>query len=157
MSGIDPYALTREKYVDAWNDTLLTMWREQITHLEVLDTHALLDSLTILPVKYDSDYAEMSISQEFKEYGIWQDYGVGKEVPRPDRHDAYKYREKSSDGRYAGKLLREKIRDRRPWFSRKYFQSVMSMKEFLADHWGREYCRLISDALMDETMRNTTI
>ena len=41
----------REKYVLAFNDTMLKIWQEQITLLNVIDTGRLLHSVSALPVR----------------------------------------------------------------------------------------------------------
>ena len=43
----------REKFVTAFNDTMLRIWQEQITLLGVIDTGALLASPKALPVRAD--------------------------------------------------------------------------------------------------------
>ena len=39
----------RERYVRAWNDTMIRIWQERITLLEVVDTHRLLESPAAMP------------------------------------------------------------------------------------------------------------
>ena len=124
----------REKYVMAFNDTMLKIWQEQITLLGVIDTHSLLRSPTALPVRTDGRFFEVGLSQAFLEYGLWQDYGTGRETPRGN----------------SGDLGREKVRGRHCWFSRKYYASVMNIKEFFADNLGNEFIGIISDALLDQ-------
>ena len=128
----------REKYVMAFNDTMLKIWQEQITLLGVIDTHSLLRSPTALPVRTDGRFFEVGLSQAFLEYGLWQDYGTGRETPRGN----------------SGDLGREKVRGRRRWFSRKYYASVMNIKEFFADNLGKEYQGILSDIFDDREMRN---
>ena len=127
----------REKYVLAFNDTMLKIWQEQITLLGVIDTHYLLRSPTALPVRTDGRFFEVGLSQAFLEYGLWQDYGTGRETPRGNNGD----------------LGREKVRGRRRWFSRKYYASVMNIKEFFADNLGKEYQGILSDIFDDREMR----
>lgn len=127
----------REKYVMAFNDTMLKIWQEQITLLGVIDTHSLLRSPTALPVRTDGRFFEVGLSQAFLEYGLWQDYGTGRETPRGN----------------SGDLGREKVRGRRRWFSRKYYASVMNIKEFFADNLGKEYQGILSDIFDDKGLR----
>lgn len=127
----------REKYVMAFNDTMLKIWQEQITLLGVVDTHSLLRSPTALPVRTDGRFFEVGLSQAFLEYGLWQDYGTGRETPRGN----------------SGDLGREKVRGRRRWFSRKYYASVMNIKEFFADNLGKEYQGILSDIFDDKGLR----
>ena len=127
----------REKYVMAFIDTMLKIWQEQITLLGVIDTHSLLRSPTALPVRTDGRFFEVGLSQAFLEYGLWQDYGTGRETPRGN----------------SGDLGREKVRGRRRWFSRKYYASVMNIKEFFADNLGKEYQGILSDIFDDKGLR----
>lgn len=127
----------REKYVMAFNDTMIKIWQEQITLLGVIDTHALLRSPISLPVRTDGRFFEVGLSQAFLEYGLWQDYGTGKETPRGN----------------TGDIGRDKVRKRRRWFSRKYYASVMNIKEFFADNLGRQYQGIISDIFDDKVLR----
>ena len=39
------------------------------------------------------------------------------------------------------------------WFSRKYYASVMNIKEFFADNLGREYQGILSDIFDDKGLR----
>ena len=73
----------------------------------------------------------MILSQAFLEYGMCQDYGTGKEVPRAN----------------SGYLGKPKVRKERHWFSRKYYMSAMNIKEFMADSLGRQFHGIIADAL----------
>lgn len=120
----------REKYVLAFNRTMIDIWKERITLLDVRDTDALLHSPISLSTRHDGRFYEVQLSQEFLEYGLWQDYGVGRETPRGN----------------SGDIGRKKVRQRRPWFSKKYFASVMNIKEFFADNLGMEFQGIIADA-----------
>lgn len=140
MSGVNKEQQAqaeREKYVLAFNDTMLKIWQEQITLLDVIDTHSLLRSPIALPVRTDGRFFEVGLSQAFLEYGLWQDYGTGRETPRGN----------------SGDLGHEKVRGRRRWFSRKYYASVMNIKEFFADNLGKEYQGILSDIFNDKEMR----
>lgn len=121
----------RAKYVRAFNDTMIKIWKEQITLLNVIDTQRLLHSPIAVGMAADGKFSEVKLSQAFLEYGLWQDYGTGKEVPRGN----------------SGDLGRPKVRKERHWFSRKYYMSVMNIKEFMGDSLGRQFQGIISDAL----------
>lgn len=128
----------RKKYVEAFNDTMIKIWQEQITLLGVIDTHQLLRSPISLPIRSDGRFYEVGLSQAFLEYGLWQDYGTGKETPRGN----------------SGDIGRDKVRKRRRWFSKKYYASVMNIKEFFADNLGREFQGIMSDIFNDKALRN---
>ena len=113
----------REKFVTAFNDTMVKIWQEQITLLGVIDTGALLASPKAIAMRADGRFFEVSLSQAFLEYGLWQDYGTGRETPRGN----------------SGDIGRTKVRQRRKWFRRKYYASVMNIKEFYEDNIGRSF------------------
>ena len=71
----------------AFNDTMLKIWQEQITLLDVIDTGHLLHSVKAMPVRADGRFIEIGLSQLFTEYGLWQDFGTGKEIPRGNHGD----------------------------------------------------------------------
>ena len=119
----------REKYIKAWNETMLRIWQERITLLEVIDTGRLLASPVAMPVRADGRFVEVTLSQEFLEYGLWQDYGVGRETPRGN----------------SGEIGRAKVRQRRPWFSKRYYASVLNLRDFFGDNLGREFQGILAD------------
>ena len=119
----------REKYIKAWNETMLRIWQERITLLDVIDTGNLLASPVALPVRADGRFIEVTLSQEFLEYGLWQDYGVGRETPRGN----------------SGDIGRAKVRQRRPWFSKRYYASVLNLRDFFGDNLGREFQGIMAD------------
>ena len=119
----------RQRWVNGFNDTMLKIWQEQITLLGVIDTGALLASPKAVAMRADGRFFEVSLSQAFLEYGLWQDYGTGRETPRGN----------------SGDLGRAKVRQRRKWFSRKYYASVMNIKEFYEDNIGRSFTGILSD------------
>ena len=119
----------RSKYVQAWNETMLHIWQERITLLEVIDTGRLLASPVALPVRADGRFVEVSLSHEFLEYGLWQDYGTGRETPRGNKGD----------------IGRTKVRQRRPWFSKKYYSSVLNLRDFFGENLGREFQGIMAD------------
>jgi len=119
----------RERYIRGWNETMLKIWQERITLLEVIDTGRLLQSPAALPIQADGRFFEVSLSQEFLEYGLWQDYGVGRETPRGN----------------SGDLGHTKKRQHRPWFSKKYYSSVLNLRDFIGDNVGREFQGIMAD------------
>lgn len=152
----------REKYVMAFNDTMLKIWQEQITLLGVIDTHSLLRSPIALPVRTDGRFFEVGLSQAFLEYGLWQDYGTGRETPRGNSGElsckssavsnSFEHSRDAADNGQS-QVGHEKVRGRRRWFSRKYYASVMNIKEFFADNLGKEFTGIIADAFADKDFR----
>ena len=127
----------RQKYVAAFNDTMIKIWKERITLLDVIDTKTLLNSPISLGYKADGKLVDVHLTQAFREYGLWQDYGTGRETPRGN----------------LGDIGRAKVRQRRRWFSIKYYASFMNIKEFYADNLGKEFIGIINEALDDYNFR----
>ena len=107
--------------------------------LDVIDTGALLDSVAGIRCDHDGKVTVVTLEQQFLEYGLFQEYGTGREVPRGN----------------SGDIGHEKVRERKPWMSKKLFASVMKLKEMFADSMGREFCGIVADALNDKKMRNS--
>lgn len=116
---------------------MIKIWKEQITLLGVIDTGALLRSPMSAGLSADGKFSQVKLSQAFLEYGLWQDYGTGAETPRGN----------------SGDIGRVKKRQRRRWFSRKYYASVMNIKEFMADSLGKEFLGAISSAFQKDFRR----
>ena len=127
----------RLKFVSAFNDTMIKIWQERITLLDVIDTRRLLNSPISMGYKGDGRLVDVQLTQAFREYGLWQDYGTGRETPRGN----------------SGDLGRPKVRQRRRWFSIKYYASYMRLKEFYQDSIGREFIGIINEALDDYNFR----
>lgn len=127
----------REKFVTAFNETMLKIWKEQMTLLDVIDTGALLASPKALPLRADGRFLELGLSQSFLEYGLWQNFGTGKEIPRGNNGD----------------IGRERKRKKKPWFSRKYYASVMNLRDFLADNMAKEFVGVVAQSLDDKYLR----
>lgn len=137
LNGNDKQREEREKFVFAFNRTMITIWCEQITLLNVIDTGRLLRSLKVLPVRADGRFIEIGLSQSFLEYGLWQNFGTGKEIPRGN----------------SGDIGRERKRQKKPWFSRKYYASVMNLRDFLADNIAHEFVGIVARSLDDKYVR----
>lgn len=127
----------REKFVTAFNETMLKIWKEQMTLLDVIDTGALLASPKSLPLRADGRFMELGLSQSFLEYGLWQNFGTGKEIPRGNNGD----------------IGRERKRKKKTWFSRKYYASVMNLRDFLADNMAKEFVGVVAQSLDDKYLR----
>lgn len=116
---------------------MIDIWTERIRLLDVVDTGALLHSLVKLPVQHDGRFLDLTLSQLFLEYGLWQDLGVGREVPHGN----------------PGDIGRDKKRERRRWFSVKYYASVMKLRDFMALSIGNEFKSMFCAALDTDNLR----
>lgn len=103
-----------------------------MTLLGVINTGRLLHSPKSLPVRADGRFIELGLSQSFLEYGLWQNFGTGKEIPRGNKGD----------------IGRERKRKKKPWFSRKYYASVMNLRDFLSDNIAHEFVGVVAQALI---------
>ena len=131
---------SRRKYIEAWNKTMLDIWQERIYRLRVMRTGALWRSPLSMPVRADGRFLDVSLSQTFLEYGLWQDLGVGREVPHGN----------------SGDIGREKKRQRRRWFSTKYYASVMNLRDFMTESLGSEFTGMFANLDSDAQRRSTT-
>jgi len=134
----------RQKYVEAWNTTMTQIWQERIIKLGVFEAPRrkqragqphLLDSLMYFPVKHDDTYMELALHFTFPEYGIFQDRGTGREKALGNTGDI-------GEVTKAGKA--RKLREVRPWFSIKYYASIMNMKDFMALSLQEQFVGILS-------------
>lgn len=130
----------RQKYVRAFYLTMLNIWREQVTLLGVIDTGMLLSSIRESHFDAPGDFKSANYEWLFNEYGLWQNYGTGREVYRGN----------------PGDIGRAKVREARPWMSKKFYSSLMNIKEFMADNLGREFLGVFSEALDYDKMRKNS-
>lgn len=129
----------RRKFVTAFNSTMVMIWRERITMLSVVRTGALYGSVIGMYAAMNNDASEFQLQQEFLTYGIWQNYGTGRETPRGN----------------PGDIVRVKVRRKRPWFQPKYFGSVMNLRDFMGESLSLEYLAMMSNALSDDALRQS--
>ena len=71
----------RRKYVRAFNATMVKIWREQISLLGVVDTGALYRSTVGVSLTADGKFIDITLSQAFNTYGLFVDYGTGRNTP----------------------------------------------------------------------------
>lgn len=157
----------RQRYVEAWNKTMITIWQEQITLLGVIDTKQLLQSPISLPVRADGRFFDINLTQQFLEYGLWQDYGTGREF-RPKNGGNLEfldssYREehrldkpRKVGPKWGGGMTSGKPRKRRRWFSKKYYSSVLKFRDFMADSVGQEFCGIFTEMFNDRLFKSMT-
>lgn len=127
----------RRKFVSAFNDTMVRIWRERISLLEVVDSGLLYKSLLGTKTDIGKDANEFQLEQQFVTYGIFQNYGTGKGTPRGN----------------PGDIGRAKVRKARQWFDKKYYGSVMNLRDFLGESLSQQYIGIVSNALSDRDLR----
>lgn len=140
----------RKKYQEAWEKMMVTIWREKIMRLHVIDTTHLYNEITGDVISSASDLS--TIQHQFMEYGIYQDCGTGRGYSKGNggnllfldpflREKEYAHKQKS------GKVTLGEPRKPREWFSRAYFASVMVLKEQMAYMYGEEFCGMLVDKI----------
>lgn len=136
----DKAAEARRKFVHAFNSTMEKIWLEKITLLQVYDTGVLYRSIRGISSTTNADASEFSVSQGFKTYGIWQNYGVGRETPRGN----------------PGDIGRAKVRKKKKWFDPKYFGSVYNLRDFMCESFAQQYLAIFTNAFSDRALRQQT-
>ena len=137
MNGSEKTLNERKKYVSAYNDTQVNIWLEKIMKLDVWETGALVKSLSFKSPEANSDFSEVTIEELFYKYGIFANYGVGKNTWRGNHGD----------------IGRDNPRKMKPWFSLKHYSSVMNIREFYARNLGEEAANVISNSLTRDVQR----
>lgn len=127
----------RERYVKAFNNTMIDIWKEKIVLLGAVDTHSLLDSVTAVSMNADAKFLSISLEQKFNEYGIYVDSGTGREVPKGN----------------PGDIGHDKVRKAKPWFFRKHIASVYNIRDFMSENIGRDIADTISNAISGRIAR----
>lgn len=139
MAQRDPLEL-REKFINGWNKTMIDIWIERIRLLDIVDKGNLIASPVDLPVSADGRFYDITLSQKFIEYGLWQDLGTGRETPIGN----------------PGDIGRAKVRERRRWFSTKYYASIMRLRDFMAESLGDEFKSMFCQALDADRIRHNS-
>lgn len=120
---------------------MLDIWQERIYKLKVFHSGALWRSPISMPVHADGRFYDITLSQSFMEYGLWQDLGTGKEKAIGNPGDI-------GDTSKNGKP--RKIREPRRWFSTKYYSSVMNLRDFMAESLGEEFVGMFANLDADD-------
>lgn len=136
----------RRKFVEAWNKTMLDIWQEKIFKYHIIDTRNLYHSPLALKIQADGRFYDVTLSQSFLEYGLWQDLGTGREKWIGNPGDIGEKTKKGKD---------RKFRERRPWFSPKYYASVMNLRDFYAESIGREFVGMFANLDTEDLRYNT--
>lgn len=162
----------RQKFVEAWNVTMLKIWQERMVKLHVYETRWLYRSLASLPVKADGRFVDLELTQSFAEYGIWQDLGVGREFSShstkgrtgegqlefldPGYRAKHRLDEPRRRGpRWGGGWTSGYPRRKKVWFSIKYYASVMTLKEFMSESVGQEFIGMFAGLNAADQRKNT--
>ena len=136
----------RIKYQDAWAKMMVSIWREKIERLHVIDTYRLHQDMN---ESLTTSGSELSIIQhKFMEYGIYQDVGTGNGHSKGNGGYLEFLDPVNDNG--------QKHRKPREWFSRAYFASVMVLKEEMAYMYGEEFTGLLVDKIEEANRKRST-
>ncbi|MBQ8770447.1 MAG: hypothetical protein IJZ60_04730 [Bacteroides sp.] len=136
----------RIKYQDAWAKMMVSIWREKIERLHVIDTYRLHQDMN---ESLTTSGSELSIIQhKFMEYGIYQDVGTGNGYSKGNG-GYLEFLDPANDNG-------QKHRQPREWFSRAYFASVMVLKEEMAYMYGEEFTGLLVEKIEEANRKRST-
>ena len=139
----------RKKYQEAWAEMMVTIWREKIERLHVIDTYSLHQQIKDNVVTSSDSIS--TIQHKFLEYGIYQDLGVGNGYSKDNGANL-----EILNPVYRAEHNMGEPRKPRVWFSRSYFASVMILKEQMAYMYGEEFCGLLVDKIEEANHKRST-
>lgn len=146
-----------DKYIAEWVRTQNFIWREKIETLLIMHSKTLWNSFTD-EVRASGDGRDIVLS--FARHGIWQELGVGNGYAKGNYGDldilnpAYRKKHGLDKPRSAGPVSDRYMtsgnpRERREWFNKKLYMSVMSMVEDMARITADDGAQIICDCLDD--------
>lgn len=134
------------EYQRAWTSMMLKIWEEKLLMLGVRYTGALSASLS------GSSTTDL-VTFRFLQYGIYVDSGVGYGYKGHNGDIEFLdagYREehglnvpKRVGPAWGGRMTSGKPRQARPWFNKKYWASVMKLKDDLARMAGEDFAGIV--------------
>lgn len=154
----------RIKYQDAWSKMMVSIWREKIERLHVIDTYRLHQDMN---ESLTTSGSELTVIQhKFMEYGIYQDCGVGYGYKDNGGNlefldESYRIEHgldvpRKRGPRWGGGYTSGNPREPREWFSRAYFASIMVLKEEMAYMYGEEFTGLLVDKIEEANHKRST-
>lgn len=127
-----------------WAEMMITIWRENILRLGIVDTRGLYDSLSHQVTDVN---AQITIAHEFMLYGIYVARGVGNGYRRGNSG-----KDDENGLQFLGKSYRKahkmgKPRQKRDWFAGKYLRSIYVLSEVERDLYGTAYMGTMSNVV----------
>ena len=125
-------------YSKAWYDKMVTIWRDRIDAMDILDTGALRGSVAGNGFSMDEMGGQMAF--QFLQYGIYVDLGTGKGYKRGN----------GGDLEFLGKDYRKqhnlgKARKKRPWFSKSWYISTQVIRDVYAHLVGEKFVGIMDN------------
>ena len=139
MAEVSQQEKERQRYIQAFNSTMVNIWKEKIALLGAVRTGALYNSVVAVGMDNRGRFLDVTLRQRFNAYGVYVNYGTGSNTWRGN----------------PGDIGRPNARKKKPWFSPKYYGSVMNLREFMADNLGREGAYVIAEALNVDSLRRS--
>lgn len=127
-----------------WTDMMVKIWQENILRLKIFDTGRLYNRITGTVIDASG---MVTICHQFMLYGIYVARGVG---------NGYRVGNSGKDDdnglKFLGKQYRKehklgKPRQKRDWFARKYYSSVVVLSRVERDLYGEAYMGTLSNVL----------
>lgn len=131
VSQEDIYAYER-----GWAEEMVKIWKEKIMHYRIRHTGALFNSVQATSFGGSS----RTIAHKFLLYGLYQEAGTGNGYYHGNPGDL-----EFLDPEYRAKHHLGEPRQRRPWFNRKYYASIMKLNDMEGYFYGEEYKGLMAD------------
>ena len=133
-----------KEYINAWNETMTRIWRDRILQQGIFESPRrrsragephLAESIRAFPVRGDGRVEELVLQFSFPVYGLYVEAGTGREKSRGNSGDI---------GKTTASGKERKWRERRPWFSKAWYSSVMNLTEYVARETGEEFKGVIA-------------
>ena len=132
------------KWEEGWAEMMVTIWRENILRLGIVDTGRLHDSFS----HHVTDTAgQITIAHEFMLYGIYVARGVGRGYRRGNSG-----KDDENGLQVLGKAYRKahkmgKARKKRDWFSSRYLSSIKVLARVERDLYGEAFMGNLSNVV----------
>lgn len=149
-----------DKYISEWIRTQILIWREKVETQGIIHSKELWSSFAH-EVSASAEGREILL--RFARHGIWQELGVGNGYYSKEKGNygdlefldpAYRKQHGLDKPRSAGRVVDRymtsgKPRERREWFHKKLYMSVMAMVEDMALITADDGARVICESLED--------
>ena len=143
-----------EKFEQGWTREMVNYWRERMLKLQVYDKGNLYRSMT--GVLHPGN--PTTIEHRFLYYGIYAAAGTGYGYSKGNGGDLQfldiDYRKehrldqpRKRGPKWGGGYTSGNPRQRRDWFAKKYYASIMRLGEFEAAFYGQAFSGVMSEAL----------
>ncbi len=128
----------------AWTDMMVTIWRENIVRLGIVDTRRLYNTIT----HNISDIGgQITIAHEFMLYGIYVARGVGNGYRHGNSGKDDENGLRFLDKQYRRSRKMGKPRERRDWFSPRYLSSINVLTRVETELYGEGYMGTLSNVV----------